>query len=92
LVLFFAGGKIRVKARKTHGKLAPYTGGEDMPATKVQVNVERFLLYALIFLIFDAFAFLVALSFALPGVYPILFTIITLLAIVMMWYNGSKVD
>jgi NADH:ubiquinone oxidoreductase subunit 3 (subunit A) len=92
LVLFWVGGKIGTKGTKTPGKLARYTGGENLPATKVQVNVERFYIYALFFMIFDAFAFLVALSFAQPGVYPVLFTIITFLAIITVWYDGSKAD
>ena len=92
LVLFWVGCKIGAKGMKTPGKLAHYTGGENLPAVEIQVNVERFFLYALFFMIFDAFAFLVALSFAQPGVYPVLFTIITFLAIVVMWCNGSKVD
>jgi NADH:ubiquinone oxidoreductase subunit 3 (subunit A) len=92
LVLFWVGGRIGAKGRKTPDKLARYTGGEKLPTVKVQVNVERFFLYALFFMIFDAFAFLVALSFAQLGVYPILFTIITFLAIIMVWYNGSNVD
>jgi NADH:ubiquinone oxidoreductase subunit 3 (subunit A) len=92
LVLFWIGGKIGAKGMKTPGKLARYTGGENLPTVEVQVNVERFYLYALFFMIFDAFAFLVTLSFEQPGVYPLLFTAITFLAIIMMWYNGSKVD
>lgn len=96
LLLFWIGGKIGAKGTNTPGKLAPYTGGENLPPVELQVDVERFFLYALFFLIFDAFAFLLTLSFGQPGIYPVIFTAITFLAIIIMipmrWSHGSKTD
>ena len=84
LLIFWVGGRISPKGKKTAGKLAPYACGEDVPAVKLQVNVERYFIYAVYFLIFDALAFLFALSFSTPGFYPILFSIIILLAIAVV--------
>ena len=90
LFLFWLGGLIGVKGRKTTGKLSPYACGEDIPPFKPQVNVQRFFIYGLYFLILDAFAFLIALSFTHPGIYPLIFVLIVLLTIVVMvpvkWY------
>ena len=84
VLLFWIGGKIGAKGTKTPGKLAPYTGGENLLDVELQVDVERFFMYALFFLIFDAFAFLLTLSFAQPGIYPVIFIAITLLAVIIM--------
>ena len=90
LLLFWVGGGVGVKGRKTLGKLASYACGEDLPAVKLQVNVEQLFTYALFFLILDALAFLLALSFTQPGIYPILYSIIVLLAVIiaipMKWF------
>ncbi len=90
LFLFWLGGLIGVKGRKTTDKLSPYACGEDIPPFKPQVNVQRFFIYGLYFLILDAFAFLIALSFTHPGIYPLIFVLIVLLTIVVMvpvkWY------
>lgn len=84
LFLFWMGGKFSVKGRKTPDKLAPYACGEDLPPYRPQVNVQRYFIYGLYFLIFDAFAFFLALSFAHPGLYPIIFAVIALIAILVM--------
>jgi len=84
LILFWIGGRIAPKGVKTAGKLAPYACGEDVPAAKLQVNVERYFIYAVYFLVFDALAFLISLSFSTPGFYPILFSIIVLLAVAVL--------
>jgi len=82
LLIFWFGGRIAAKGKESAGKLTVYACGEDVPAVKLQVNVERFLLYAVFFLIFDALAFLVALSYAaISPLYPIAFTIIILLSV-----------
>ena len=75
------GHLIAPKSEKTIEKLAPYACGEDMPGRKFQMELERFFLYVTYFMIFDISAFLLALSFAGRGIYPILFSIIIALSI-----------
>lgn len=82
--LYIIGLKIAPKAKKTKGtsgKLAPYACGEDMPAKKFQVNIQRFFLYVTYFMIFDISAFMLALSFSSQGIYPILFCAIIALSL-----------
>jgi len=86
LMLYWYGGKISPKAAKTPGKLAQYACGEEMPAEKLQVNVERFFIYAVYFLVFDILAFMLATSFASPGFMPALYAVITLLAVALLAY------
>ncbi len=84
LLLFRIGKVISAKGKKTPGKLASYSCGEDLPPIKIQVNVRRFFIYGLCFLIFDAVAFLLFLSFGQPGVYPVIFSVIALLIVVII--------
>jgi NADH:ubiquinone oxidoreductase subunit 3 (subunit A) len=88
LLMFWLGGRLGGRVRKTPARLASYACGEDMPPVKLQVNAERFFVYGMFFLILDSFAFLLLLSFAKPGIYPILFSFITLLAVVMTFPKG----
>jgi len=88
LLMFWLGGRLGGRVRKTPDRLASYACGEDMPPVKLQVNAERFFVYGMFFLILDSFAFLLLLSFAKPGIYPILFSFITLLAVVMTFPKG----
>jgi NADH:ubiquinone oxidoreductase subunit 3 (subunit A) len=88
LIFYGIGRSISAKGEKTPGKLASYACGEDFPAVKLQVNVERFFVYTIYFLIFDALAFLMVLSFAslVPSliIYPVIFSIIVLLSVAIM--------
>lgn len=82
--LYIVGSKIAPKVKETKrpdGKLAPYACGEDMPARKFQVNIQRFFLYVTYFMIFDISAFMLALSFSSRGIYPILFSAIIALSL-----------
>ena len=84
LLLYFYGGRISAKGTKTQGKLAQYACGEDLPVEKLQVNVERFFIYAVFFLVFDILAFMLATSLGSPGLMPALYATITLLAVILL--------
>ena len=78
-MLYLLGSRIAPKDKKDAvepGKLAPYACGEDIPARKFQVDIQRFFLYVTVFMIFDVSAFVLALSFTADAVYPILFSLI----------------
>lgn len=91
ILIFLWGGMISAKGEKTSGKLAPYACGEDFPPEKFRVDVRRLFIYGLYFLIFDAFALIFALSFAKPGIFPVVFALLTLIAVIVMlpvkWYG-----
>jgi NADH:ubiquinone oxidoreductase subunit 3 (subunit A) len=84
LMLYWLGGRISPRnLSQTVGKTAPYACGEDMPAEEMKVDLERFLVFAVYFLIFDIFAFFIATSYAI-GVVPVVFSLIVLMSIGML--------
>jgi len=85
------GRIVGARGEKSTAKVAPYACGEDLPPHKLQVDVERFLIYAVYFLIFDIFAFILATSLNTPGYFPAIYAIIVLMAIVVLlplWRRG----
>ena len=84
LLLYWYGGKISPKVKATANKLAPYACGEEFPPQKLQVNVERFFVYAVFFLVFDILAFMLATSLGSPGIMPALYAGITLVAVIFL--------
>jgi NADH:ubiquinone oxidoreductase subunit 3 (subunit A) len=84
LILYLVGWIIGAKGEKTEGKGAPYACGEDLPARKLQVDVERFLIYAVYFLVFDILTFILATSFNTPGYFVAVYALIVLMATVML--------
>jgi NADH:ubiquinone oxidoreductase subunit 3 (subunit A) len=84
LVLYWLGGRISPKnLSQTTGKTTSYACGEDMPAEEMRVDLERFLVFAVYFLIFDIFAFFIATSYAI-GVVPVVYSLIVLMSIGML--------
>ena len=91
LIFYLVGRIVGAKGRETADKVAPYACGEDLPARKLQVDVERFLVYAVYFLIFDILAFTLATSLITPGVFPVVYAVIVLMAVVILlplWRRG----
>lgn len=84
ILLYLIGCIVAPKTKETIGKLAPYTCGEEYPAIKIRVNVERFFLYLTFFAIFDISAFMLAVSFSNLGFYPVIFGAIILIAAVTL--------
>jgi NADH:ubiquinone oxidoreductase subunit 3 (subunit A) len=84
LILYLVGKKVGAKGKQSTDKVVPYTGGEDLPARKLQVDVERFLIYAVYFLIFDILAFTLATSLNTPGLFQALYAIIVLMAVAIL--------
>jgi len=86
LVLYLVGGLLAPKGEKTAGKLAPYACGEDLPPIRPRLNLERFYIYVVLFLVFDITIFLAAASMYNPGVYPALYILTALLAASLLYY------
>jgi NADH:ubiquinone oxidoreductase subunit 3 (subunit A) len=91
LIFYLVGRIVGPKGKETTGRVAPYACGEDLPARKFQVDVEKFLVYAVYFLIFDILAFILVTSLNTPGIFPTMYAIIVLMAVVILlplWRRG----
>lgn len=87
LVIYWIGGRISPKnVVQTVGKTAPYACGEDLPAEEMKIDLERFLVFAVYFLIFDVFAFLIATTFYATGFVPdaVAYSLIVLVSVAML--------
>jgi len=85
LILYMVGGKIGAKGRRSLGKEASYACGEDFPPERIQVNMEKFLIYTVWFLIFDILAFMIATSMSTSGFTPLLYILIALIALLTLF-------
>lgn len=92
LIILAVGNNVAAKGEDTPGKLAPYACGEDLPAESVMVNVERFFIYAVYFMIFDILAFVLATTVSRPTnvLVPTLFAGASLLSILVL--NLRRMD
>ena len=84
LIFYLVGHIIGEKRKESKNKGSSYACGEELPTMKLQVDIERFLIYAVYFLIFDSLAFIIATSFSSPGIFPIIYTIVVMMAIVIL--------
>jgi NADH:ubiquinone oxidoreductase subunit 3 (subunit A) len=81
ILLYWISSKISPPGKKTPGKLAPYACGEDVPPLRLQVNIERFYLYTVFFVIFHILAWIYVTSLARPGIGPTIFITMILMFI-----------
>jgi NADH:ubiquinone oxidoreductase subunit 3 (subunit A) len=84
VIIYWIGGIISAKGKKALSKQMMYACGEELPARKLQVNVQRFFIYAVYFLVFDVLAFNLATSLEDTGIFPAMYAIVVLLAIVAL--------
>jgi len=93
LLIYWFGGKTAAKGslKTTHGKKATYACGEDFPVEEVRVDLERFFVFAVYFLIFDVLAFILATSFYTTGLIPIVYSLIVLAAVAtLLLVRGAR--
>jgi len=82
-MIYVIGGKISSKGReKERGKTISYACGENPPRIKeVRINLERFFIFTVYFLIFDIFAFIIAISSSAQWYLPTIYSLIVLMAV-----------
>ncbi len=82
-LIYLIGGKISAKSKeKKSEKNIPYACGEKPPPIKeVRINLERFFIFAVYFLIFDVFAFIIAISSSAPWHLPTIYSLVVLMAV-----------
>jgi NADH:ubiquinone oxidoreductase subunit 3 (subunit A) len=92
LLIFWVGGRGTAKGvAKAEGKTVPYACGEDLPAEESRIDLERFLIYAVYFLIFDVLAFILATSFFATGLLPVAYISVVLVAVAVLIYSRRHV-
>ena len=85
ILIYWLGGKYSAKGGKSEGKLSPYSCGEDLPYEgELRVNLERFFIYAVYFLIFDVIAFTLVISFKISPIHAVSYALITLISLIFM--------
>ncbi len=91
VIIYLIGGKISAKgSQNTPGKTEPYACGEDTPLEEVKIGLERFLMFAVYFLIFDIFAFVMVTSFYTIGLMPIIYSLVVLMAVAMLVFGRKR--
>lgn len=85
ILIYGLGGKYSAKGKESKGKISPYSCGEDLPYEgELRINLERFFIYAVYFLIFDVVAFTLIISFKTSLIHTIVYALITLISVVFM--------
>lgn len=93
LFIYWIGGRIsRRSSFKNHNddKTAPYACGEDLPAEEFKVDLERFFIFAVYFMIFDVLAFVLATSFYSSSFISTAYSLIALMAVAMLIFSGRR--
>lgn len=91
VIIYVIGGKISAKGSPNlPGKTEPYACGEDTPLQEVKIGLERFLTFAVYFLIFDIFAFMMVTAFFTVGLNPIVYALIVLMSVAMLIFGRKR--
>jgi NADH:ubiquinone oxidoreductase subunit 3 (subunit A) len=90
IIIYLVGKKIAPKGQDIAGKTAPYACGENVTVDEVKVDLERFLTFAVYFLIFDVLAFVTVTSFYNIGMAPIIYSLVVLMAVTLLIFSRKK--
>lgn len=67
LLIYFIGDKIGARGTYSVNKLMPYACGEEIPTSRVALNLERFFIYAVYFMVFDILGFVMVTTLSGPS-------------------------
>jgi len=91
LIIYLVGRRIAPKGGKEGGaKTDPYACGEDLPAEEGRIDLERFLIFALFFLVFDVAAFMLATSYFALGIMPVIYVSIVIVAVTALMLSRGQ--
>jgi NADH:ubiquinone oxidoreductase subunit 3 (subunit A) len=83
--IYLVGGRMQPKKTSSDvRKTESYACGENLPIEDLRVDMERFLMFAVYFLIFDVLAFTLATSFFTLGWVPVSYALVVLTAVAML--------
>jgi NADH:ubiquinone oxidoreductase subunit 3 (subunit A) len=90
LVIYWIGGRLGPKSVQSEAKNAPYSCGEQGSTREAKLNLERFLTFAVYFLIFDVLAFVTMTSFYATDLLPVMYSLVVLTAVGMLVFAKKK--
>jgi NADH:ubiquinone oxidoreductase subunit 3 (subunit A) len=90
LIIYRIGGRISPKSDQNKEKNASYSCGEQAPLKEAKLDVERFLTFAVYFLIFDVLAFVTMTSFYAADFMPVVYSLIVLIAVGMLVFARKR--
>ena len=91
LIIYRIGGRLSPKSDQNKEKNASYSCGEQGPVKEAKLDFERFLTFAVYFLIFDVLAFVTMTSFYATGFLPVVYSLIALVAVGMLVFARKKI-
>jgi len=91
LIIYGVGGRLSPKSKPTREQTSSYSCGEIAPAKEAKLDLERFLTYAVYFLIFDVLAFVTMTSFYASDFMPVLYSLIALVAVGMLIFARKNI-
>ncbi len=90
LVIYRVGGSLSPKSKPNAEQTTSYSCGEIAPAKEAKLDLERFLTFAVYFLIFDVLAFVTMTSFYATDFMPAIYSAIVLVAVGMLLFAKKR--
>ena len=90
LAIYKVGGMLAPKTKPTIEQTTTYSCGEIAPAKEAKLDLERFLTFAVYFLIFDVLAFVTMTSFYATDFMPAVYSLIVLVAVGMLLFAKKR--
>ena len=90
LAIYRIGGALSPKTKSTAEQTTTYSCGEIAPAKEAKLDLERFLTFAVYFLIFDVLAFVTMTSFYAIDFMPAVYSAIVLVAVGMLLFAKKR--
>ena len=67
VLIYAIGGKVGARGVDSVNKLMSYACGEEIPTGRVALNLERFFIYAVYFMVFDILGFVMVTTLSGPS-------------------------
>lgn len=83
-IIYWIGGRISAKGSASPGKVKPYACGEDLPGIRLNIDVTRFYVYLVYFMIFDILGVILSLALTASPIYVALFIAPTIAALLFI--------
>lgn len=84
LLIYWIGGRIAAKGSVNPGKVKLYACGEDLPGVRFNLDITRFYVYLVYFMIFDILGVILSLALTANPVYVALFIASTIAALLFI--------